>query len=47
MILDMNFKSLWTGLNLIELTHETEFIYAVKKIKINLCWRVIGRNVPK
>ena len=33
MILDINFKSLWTGLNFIELPNETEFVYAVKEIK--------------
>ena len=33
MILYINFKSLWTGLNFIELPHETEFVYAVKEIK--------------
>ena len=33
MILDISFKSLWTGLNFIELPHETEFVYAVKEIK--------------
>ena len=32
MILDINFKSLWTGLNFIESPHETEFVYAVKEI---------------
>ena len=33
MILDMNFKTSWTVLNLKELPHETEFMHVVKKIK--------------